>query len=112
MFHAAVDPGAGDWRRCVETNAHNSGELLYHCRAAKGFVFCSTGSIYGYQGRRPLTEADAPGVPLRANYSFSKVAGEVGVHLGRRAFRDSADHHPHLLDVRTAGRRTGRPARA
>ena len=39
-------------------------------------MFCSTGSIYGYQGQRPLTEADPPGVPLRANYSFSKVAAE------------------------------------
>ena len=77
VFHAAVDVGDGDWQRCVQTNAHNSGELLYHCRRAKGFVYCSTGSTYGYQGRRPLTEADGPGVPLRANYSFSKVAGEA-----------------------------------
>lgn len=76
VFHAAVDPGHDGWTRCVETNAHNSGELLYHCRAAKGFVLCSTGSVYGYQGQRPLTEADPPGVPLRANYSFSKVAAE------------------------------------
>ena len=77
VFHAAVDTGTDDWSRCVETNAHNSGELLHHCRAAKGFVFCSTGSIYGYQGQRPLTESDPPGVPLRANYSFSKVAAEA-----------------------------------
>lgn len=76
VFHAAVDPGADDWTRCVETNAQKSGDLLQHCRAAKGFVFCSTGSIYAYQGRRPLTEIDPPGVPLRANYSFSKVAAE------------------------------------
>ena len=60
VFHAAVDTGTDDWRRCVTTNAQNSGELLYHCRAAKGFVFCSTGSVYGYQGQRPLTEADRP----------------------------------------------------
>jgi UDP-glucuronate 4-epimerase len=77
VFHAAVDTGTDDWSRCLETNAHNSGELLHHCRTAKGFVFCSTGSIYGYQGRRPLTEADPPGVPSRANYSFSKVAAEA-----------------------------------
>lgn len=76
VFHAAVDPGAGDWLRCVDTNAQKSGDLLYHCRRAKGFVFCSTGSIYAYQGRRPLREDDPPGVPLRANYSFSKVAAE------------------------------------
>ena len=77
VFHAAVDDGSGDWRRCVQTNAHNTGELLHHCRKAKGFVYCSTGSIYNYQGQRPLTEADGPGVPLRANYSFSKIAGEA-----------------------------------
>jgi UDP-glucuronate 4-epimerase len=76
IFHAAVDPGTGDWRRCVRTNAHNSGRLLAHCPRAKGFVYCSTGSVYHYQGR-PLTEADAPGTPLRANYSFSKIAGEA-----------------------------------
>jgi nucleoside-diphosphate-sugar epimerase len=77
VFHAAVDPGQDSWTRCVETNAHNSGDLLHHCRSAKGFVLCSTGSIYGYQGQRPLTESDPPGVPLRANYSFSKVAAEA-----------------------------------
>ncbi|WP_197375045.1 NAD-dependent epimerase/dehydratase family protein [Mycolicibacterium baixiangningiae] len=77
VFHAAVDSGAGDWSRCVDTNAQKSGELLYHCRTARGFVFCSTGSVYGYQGRRPLRESDPPGVPLRANYSFSKIAAEA-----------------------------------
>ena len=77
VFHAAVDTGAGDWRRCVQTNAHHSGRLLYHCREARGFVYCSTGSIYQYQGQRPLREADGPGAPLRANYSFSKIAGEA-----------------------------------
>jgi nucleoside-diphosphate-sugar epimerase len=77
VFHAAVDAGTEDWGRCLETNAHMSGELLHHCRAAKGFVFCSTGSIYAYRGRRPLAETDPPGVPLRANYSFAKVAAEA-----------------------------------
>lgn len=77
VFHAAVDTGTDDWARCVETNAVHSGDLMYRCRAAKGFVFCSTGSVYGYQGQRPLTESDPPGVPLRANYSFSKVAAEA-----------------------------------
>src|ERR1700733_4795938 len=77
VFHAAVDTGADDWRRCVQTNADHSGKLLYHCRKARGFVYCSTGSIYQYQGRRPLTEADGPGVPQRSNYSFSKIAGEA-----------------------------------
>jgi UDP-glucuronate 4-epimerase len=34
------------------------------------------GSVYGYQGHRPLRESDPPGVPLRPNYSFSKIAAE------------------------------------
>lgn len=88
VFHAAVDPGfryeaasasaprAGEWERCVRVNAQMSGELLFRCRSAKGFVYCSTGSIYGYPGQRPITEADPPGVPLSASYSFSKVAAE------------------------------------
>jgi UDP-glucuronate 4-epimerase len=76
VFHAAVDPGLDDWGQCVRTNAHNSGNLLYHCRKAKGFVYCSSGSIYAYQGQRPLRETDPPGIPLRANYSFSKIAAE------------------------------------
>jgi nucleoside-diphosphate-sugar epimerase len=71
-----VDTGGGEWARCVDTNAQKSGDLLHHCRTAKGFVFCSTGSVYGYPGRRPLRESDPPGVPLRPNYSFSKIAAE------------------------------------
>ena len=87
VFHAAVDVGTDDWRRCVQTNAGVSGDLVYHCRTAKGFVYCSTGSIYTYQGQRPLREDDPPGVPQRANYSFSKVAAEqvctwVATHFG------------------------------
>ena len=78
VFHAAVDTGVDDWHDCVETNAHNSGELLYHCRNAKGFVFCSTGSIYGYQGQRPLRGVRRAGRARCApNYSFSKIAGEA-----------------------------------
>ena len=75
VFHAAVDPGKDSWTDCVETNAQRSGDLLAHCRQAKGFVYCSTGSVYRYEGK-PLNEQDAPGAPLRANYSFSKIAGE------------------------------------
>jgi nucleoside-diphosphate-sugar epimerase len=71
VFHAAVDTGAAEWRPCVRTNAHNSGNLLYHCRRAKGFVYCSTGSIYKYQGH-PLKKADAPGAA--GKLQFSKVA--------------------------------------
>jgi UDP-glucuronate 4-epimerase len=87
VFHAAVATGVEGWESAVQTNALASGRLLEHCRGCRGFVYCSTGSIYQYQGHRPLKESDPPGVPLRANYSFSKVAGEavctwVASHFG------------------------------
>lgn len=81
IFHAAVDPAAigGDWQSFVRTNANKSGSLMYHCKPSKGFVYCSTGSTYAYQGRRPLNESDGPGVPAPGlnNYSFGKIAGEA-----------------------------------
>ena len=80
VFHAAVNTGGfDDWLATLEINAQHSGQLLYHCRAAKGFVYCSTGSVYKYQGHRPLKESDPPGVPQTGNYTFSKVAGEAVV---------------------------------
>ena len=77
VFHAAMDRGVGGWAAAVGMNAQATGRLLFHCRRAKGFVFCSTGSIYQYQGQRPLKESDPPGVPHHGNYSISKVAGEA-----------------------------------
>jgi len=77
VFHAATAEGIEGWPYAIQTNAQASGQLLHHCRKAKGFVFCSTGSIYRYQGQRPLKEDDPPGVPLRGEYSFSKVAAEA-----------------------------------
>jgi nucleoside-diphosphate-sugar epimerase len=89
VFHAATAEGTADqtWDYVRTVNAQASGDLLYHCRNAKGFVYCSSGSIYEYQGRRPLREDDPPGVPLRTKYSFSKVAAEetcswVSNHFG------------------------------
>ena len=78
VFHAAVDLDFRDWQRCVRANAHHSGKLLHHCRRTRGFVYCSTGSTYRYQGQRPLTESDPPGLPHAeiGNYSFAKVVGE------------------------------------
>jgi nucleoside-diphosphate-sugar epimerase len=72
--------GGEGWQSAFEMNSQASGRLLSHCRSCRGFVFCSTGSIYQYQGQRPLKESDPPGVPRRdgyGNYSFSKVAGEA-----------------------------------
>ena len=55
------------------------GQSFSHCKPAKGFVYCSTGSTYAYQGQRALKESDPPGIPHKAinNYSFAKIAGEL-----------------------------------
>ncbi len=83
VFHAAALVGTQartDWQRCFEVNAQAAGRLLAACRGVQGFVYCSTGSAYAYQGQRPLREDDPPGVHL-GNYSLSKVAGEAVVRF-------------------------------
>jgi nucleoside-diphosphate-sugar epimerase len=80
VFHAAMASGADGWASAFEMNSQASGRLLQHCRSCRGFVFCSTGSVYQYQGQRPLRESDPPGIPQHGSYnsySFSKVAGEA-----------------------------------
>jgi UDP-glucuronate 4-epimerase len=84
VFHAGarVGPEAReDWQRTFEVNAHATGRLISACAhhsdgALRGFVFCSSGSTYEYQGHRPLREDDPPGVHLGV-YSLSKIAGEA-----------------------------------
>jgi len=81
VFHAAARLGREaldqDWQQVFETNAQASGRLVAAYPGAR-FVYCSTGSAYAYQGRRPLREDDPPGVHLGA-YSLSKIAGEAVV---------------------------------
>ncbi len=83
VFHAAARTGPGardDWAGAFEVNAQASGRLVAACRGAAGFVFCSTGSAYAYQGPRPLAEDDPFGVHLGA-YSLSKIAAEAVVRF-------------------------------
>ncbi len=77
VFHAAARFGREadpNWMQIFETNAQASGRLVAACSGA-AFVYCSSGSAYAYQGRRPLAEGDPPGVHL-GMYSLSKIAGE------------------------------------
>ena len=79
VFHAAARLGRdadSDWQKTFDVNAQVTGRLIAACEGLAGFVFCSTGSAYAYQGRRPLREDDPPGVHL-GNYSLSKIAGEA-----------------------------------
>jgi nucleoside-diphosphate-sugar epimerase len=79
VFHAGAALGRDvGWRTSFEVNAAASGRLVARYRDADGFVFCSTGSVYAYQGARPLCEDDPPGVHLGV-YSLSKIAAEAVV---------------------------------
>ena len=80
VFHAAARFGhevPTDWQQVFETNAQASGRLVA-ANPGAAFVYCSSGSAYAYQGQRPLSEDDPPGVHLGA-YSLSKIAGEAVV---------------------------------
>ncbi len=82
VFHAAARFGRedpDDWEQVFETNAQASGRLVAATPGA-AFVYCSSGSAYAYQGRRPLREDDPPGVHLGV-YSLSKIAGEAVVRF-------------------------------
>jgi nucleoside-diphosphate-sugar epimerase len=85
VFHAGAALGrdASDWRWAFEVNADAAGRLVARYRDARGFVSCSTGSVYAYQGARPLREDDPPGVHLGV-YSLSKIAGEAVVAFAAR----------------------------
>jgi nucleoside-diphosphate-sugar epimerase len=82
VFHAGaalnVPPEAWGWQ--FEVNVQATGRLLRRYGEARGFVLCSTGSQYAYQGRRGLREGDPPGVHL-GTYSVSKTAAEQVVEL-------------------------------
>lgn len=69
----------------MKVNAQATGRLMSHLRHARGFLHCSTGSLYAYQGRRPLREDDPYGLHI-ATYSFSKVQAEAIVEFCSREF--------------------------
>jgi len=82
VFHAGAALGreAGDWAFALEVNALSTGRMMRAvANTCRGFVYCSTGSTYAYQGARPMREDDPPGIHTTANYSFSKIAGEAVV---------------------------------
>lgn len=77
VFHAGAVvamASEADMAYTFKVNAEGTGRLLEHCRAAKTFVFCSTGGVYAKQDR-PVREDDDYGAPIPA-YSLSKVTAE------------------------------------
>ena len=64
-------------RDAYEVNAGAAGRLARRYRACEAFVHGSTGSLYEYQGERPLREDDPYGLHSSAeNYAASKIAAE------------------------------------
>jgi UDP-glucuronate 4-epimerase len=60
-----------------DVNAGAAGRLARRYRDCEAFVHGSTGSLYQYQGERPLTEGDPYGLHSSAeNYAASKIAAE------------------------------------
>jgi len=82
VFHAAAALGreAADTARAFAVNAEAAGRLVARYRGARGFVYCSTGSVYAYQPDHPLQEDDPLGAHL-GTYSLSKIAGEAVVRF-------------------------------
>ena len=109
VFHAGAalhGEARRDWQRTFHVNAQVTGRLLAAVEGARGFVFCSTGSQYEYQGARPLREDDPPGVHLGV-YSLSKIAAEQVVQFVAR------EHHVPTTIIRifsTYGPLGGAPA--
>ena len=80
VIHAgAATAGTSERSRIetFETNVQATGRLMRLVKSVKGFVYCSSGSVYAYQGQRPLREDDPFGLHNGIeNYSASKIAAE------------------------------------
>lgn len=73
--YAVLPPNFGNTAYDVNTGA--TGRLARHYRDAEAFVHGSTGSLYAYQGERPLREEDPYGLHSSGeNYAASKIGAE------------------------------------
>ena len=73
--YAVLPPNFGNMAYDVNTGA--TGRLARKYRDAEAFVHGSTGSLYEYQGERPLTEDDPYGLHSAGeNYAASKIGAE------------------------------------
>lgn len=85
-FGAMVPPASEQDRRATfEANAQAIGRLMSHCRRAKGFLHASSGSIYAYQGGRPMREDCPFGIHIGL-YSWSKVVAESVIEFAAREY--------------------------
>ena len=73
--YAVLPPSHGN--RAYDVNVAATGRLARRYREAEAFVHGSTGSLYEYQGERPLREDDPYGLHSAGeNYAASKIAAE------------------------------------
>jgi UDP-glucuronate 4-epimerase len=85
VFRAAGDDFDLDFRN----NAEGTGLLMSHCRAAKGFLACSTTGVYQANGHNLLKETSELGDNHRSmmtTYSITKIATEAVVRYAAREF--------------------------
>ncbi len=72
----------------LAANAEGLGRLMYHTRAAKAWLHCSSGGVYQYAKHHPLKETDPLGDDTHKSflptYSISKITAEVMARFGAR----------------------------
>lgn len=81
VVHAgAMLPSTGsekDRAATFEVNVQATGRLLRRYGDVRGFLYCSSGSCYAYQGQKPLAEDDPYGLHNGIEtYAASKIAAE------------------------------------
>ena len=78
VFHSAYVPGPLP-KTYHPANAQLTGRLMYHCRAAKGFLYASSCSIYDTTGTgldNPIKESHRLGPHFALDYTLMKNATE------------------------------------
>jgi nucleoside-diphosphate-sugar epimerase len=91
VLHAAPYRGQPDPSTAAQANAVGAGQLMYHCRRAKAFLFISTFAVHAKPAtsETPLTEEAMLGgyAPYAPTYPVGKLAAEGAV----RAFASVLD---------------------
>ena len=99
-----------------DVNAGATGRLARRYRDCEAFVHGSTGSLYEYQGERPLREDDPYGLHSSAeNLRSEQDRGGIPAEAPERGLSDADDDRADLLVLRPARRRrhpAHRPGRA
>ena len=87
-FAAYQESRKANFEQAIKINAVGTGRLMYHCRKAKSFLYCSTSSVYKPRGRIAREEDDplGDGLPASPTYGPTKMAGEAIVKFVSEQF--------------------------